>query len=1601
MSHFYAASALLLLSLPHGFASPVVQGLAATPTGQVVSLVGSPLRPKPALVGSLENKLESLLAKPLRNSSPGKPLTLVGDPFAFIPFAASVLTSKKSSSIASSTKSSTTLTPTSTTTSTTTSTVTPTPSIASSTVLPVAPTPPAPPIIAFKSVSIQSIATEVAPLAAPASVVVPSVIPASPVVSSVVEISSVAEIATALPLAVSAIATPPVVASVVPAPPVLASFIPIPAVNVSVIPVPAVNVSIIPLPILNASVIPDSSLVASVIPEGTGIALPIAANATVIISNATAIANTSTTTIVVTETVPFSTFITSSIPVPTSIQITIPLIPVVESVVPVSSAIETSIPLPSVVESDIPLSSVVGSVVPLPPVVESVIPLPSTVESDIPLPPVLESSVPEPSTEALLGPQAGALKLKDFVSLVQKIADVISGFFHVLPPDSDTPANILAPPAISPSAIPPPASELEDTTDSSEDVTSNTKRDQQYLPVPLAIMASLLDTLRNITTTVASSQLPLEKRDTLTTEQQNLVSIAAAKIAELQLVTDALKALGKSQLAKRDQQLTNVTAASLYPMIMSMIDTILTALGIPIGTVTSNLVTDDPVVALSNALKSINSKITARSKKSEKRQLDQNAYNGFLSKFVAILDNLLQISKNVSVTATPPVTPVTPFVGGPLFGLSGLNGSKLPVSPPFFTAGGPFASPPPFVTAGGPFASAPPFVTAGGPFASPPPFVTAGGPFAGLSGVNGNIPTGPPFLAGGPLMAGPLAAIAALAAEKTPLDVASTLAAPLSAVSSIPVDVSSVLSAPIASASNVAAILPELLDLPISGGSIGARGGSLRARQALGFLPSLNDLKTGAIPSAVAAVALAPNALSNVASPAGAVANVVPLNGLLNLANPTQGVANAVPLNSVQTLASPAQGVAAAIPLNGLPNIANAAQGVPGTVGNILPNAQGVAATVGNILPNAQGVAATVGSILPLTLPAESASAVAGLVAGLVPAANPAAGAANVVPNLVGGLANPLTGLTSALNPAGISNTVAGLTSSFPFAGFSPFGGGLNPFPGLFNPLAGVTNIFGSFNPFAALRGGLYGGNQNPTLATTLNSSPLSGVTNALQLQGVNSVAPVKARDITVDKAEDALPPLPPVAVGFAPDLTPVFSLASPVLGAVAPVATPVLNAAESVITPIVNAAASVITPIVNAAQSFVDANIPGSGLLPPLPPVPVFQGLQPLSPLPVGTLLPVEAPLPPVSAPLPPIGAPLPPVSAPLTPLPSLVVGVLPSIGAIPLVGPIPPVGSLPPQGPLPIPPPSLIPISPAVPLVTPGLIALPSAPLAVMPVSNAVPSLLSPVAPLAGAVAPIVNATGPASPIVVSVVDPLHNILNILKNLFGIHTAQTKRDSSVSAFPVVHQDASLQQGDVQSVPNNVAHVVKAPARRLSTRGHEELTRSSQAPLEKRQILQKAEVDDFINKWHPMTAALSETNPAVVDDIFEVFMDPSSSPPIPASLDEYSDSLRSFMLDLYDFSQYLNDDDVSAQDKMDILRVLFDGHLGYKSKRSMRNGARSVVTLPRELRKDYLADYAPESTGSSAENVDQTAPSTGDVSESDPASGDYLDDVYADASLV
>jgi phage-related protein len=1518
MSHIYAASALLLLSLPHGLASPVAQEVPvfrslssgrparAAPTGNVVAMVGAPHRPRPAVVSSLENKLASYLAKPTRNSVED-PSTLVGDPFAFaLPEAANVSV-ELSSGVSSIT---------STTTSTTTSTLTPSSPAEAS-------------IAAIQYKSIGSIATEVAPLAVSTPLIF--VDPLLPTLPTPIEASGAI-------LAAGVVAdspTPFANASVV------ASIVPLSSLNASVVAIPPVVESAIDL--------------SSTVPSAT--ALPLAAQPAVV-ESATPISSVVENVTTITESV---------IAVPSAPETVVSLLSVVASDIPVASVIESAVLFASVVESAVPLSSVVESVAPL----FIATPLPSSVES----------AFPEVPVEEVLGPKAGALELTDFVSLVQKIADVISAFFHVLPPTADTPANILA----------PPASELEAPTDDlllddDEDVASKAKRDQQYLPMPPVTMALLLDILRNLTesaadtvrkTNTALSELSLDtgsdtlqglgKRDTLTAEQQSLVAIAAAKVAELQLATDALKALAKSQLTKREE--LAIDAADLYPTIQSLINTILTAFGIPTGTMSTNLAVD-PVVALTSALGSIKGNLSARS---EKRQVDPNASKDLLSKFVAILEHLIQITKNVS--GASPVTPTTPVAGGPFSSLSGLNG-KLPTSVPAFVGtGGPFAG------TGGPFAGT------GGPFAG------TGGPFAGTGGpLNGINPIGPPFLTGGPL-----AAIAALA-DKTPVDIASILAAPLSAASSA-INVASVLSAPLASVSSVVVTLP---DLPISSGSIGARGGSLRARQALGLLSSLQNLP-------------------NSAAPAAGAPGAVLLNGVQNLANPAPGVAGASPLNALQNVASPAQGVAGASPLNGVQNLVDTAQSVVGALPSV--------------------------NILPLNLPSQSGSPVIGLVAGLAPKTNPVTGVLNVAPaGLVNSPTNPLAStlspLTSALNP--ITSALSPLTSALSpltsalnplTSALNPFNTGFNPFPGLSSTLAGPGNVFGALNPFAGLKAGLLGGYSNPFAAylgnfPTANLNPATGVVNALPVAnvlpvtGVNPVAHVQARDNSVEGPADILPPLPQLPDGLNsvlpplpqlpdslnPVLTPVLSVASPVLNAVASIITPVLNAAAPIATPVLNAAQSlvdstvpnlggldllpalpqlpdslnsvltpalsavspilnavppIVTPVLNAAQSLVDSTVPSLGALnlpvlpqlpdslnpvltpalsavspilnavPPIvtpvlnavPPIvtPVLNAVPPIVTPVLDAIPPIVTPVlnavPPIVTPvldaIPPIVTPVldafPPIVTPVlnavapivTPilnaaqslvdstvpnlnalnlLPALAIGQglsplapisplsLPPADSLPLLGLLPPVplGSAPP------------PFNPVVSPIAPGIGSLTPAPLAGTP---AIPSLPN-VAASPATAAPVLSATAPAKSIIVPVVNPVQNLLNTLRNFFGIHTAQVKRDTSVSAFPALNQDenhASLEQGDIQSIPNNAAHVIKAPAQRVSTLRHQELTRSSQAPFERREIVQETARDSLagdVDQAASSTEDASESEPAsgeYADDVLTEEADASS----------------------------------------------------------------------------------------------------------------------------
>jgi hypothetical protein len=112
-----------------------------------------------------------------------------------------------------------------------------------------------------------------------------------------------------------------------------------------------------------------------------------------------------------------------------------------------------------------------------------------------------------------------------------------------------------------------------------------------------------------------------------------------------------------------------------------------------------------------------------------------------------------------------------------------------------------------------------------------------------------------------------------------------------------------------------------------------------------------------------------------------------------------------------------------------------------------------------------------------------------------------------------------------------------------------------------------------------------------------------------------------------------------------------------------------------------------------------------------------------------------------------------------------------------------------------------------------------------------------------------------------------------------------------------------------------------------------------------KDRLSSKEGVQDFIVKWHTVGAALADTNPKIVNDLMQVFMDPSSSPSTPIGLGEASGPMSDFLVEYYLFVQYMDNVDVSTDDKIDILRKLFDGSTlnfaGEKSRRSMRHGLR------------------------------------------------------------
>jgi hypothetical protein len=293
------------------------------------------------------------------------------------------------------------------------------------------------------------------------------------------------------------------------------------------------------------------------------------------------------------------------------------------------------------------------------------------------------------------------------------------------------------------------------------------------------------------------------------------------------------------------------------------------------------------------------------------------------------------------------------------------------------------------------------------------------------------------------------------------------------------------------------------------------------------------------------------------------------------------------------------------------------------------------------------------------------------------------------------------------------------------------------------------------------------------------------------------------------------------------------------------------------------------------------------------------------------------------------------------------------PSLPSVP-VAPAPGVPSLPgvPVAPAPSAPSAPGPAAPGLPAL-PGAPAvpasLPSLPEGV-PKLPATGALTGAIAPLTGAIAPVTNLTGTALNNVKNLA-PQFNFLNqilgsILSKLLTLvklpkGTPLGKRDSSVSTFPTLGE---LDLG--RSIPNNAAHVVKAPA---MFKRHENLV-NAQALIRTRQMLAKADVAKFIQKWQQKGAAMTEATPATVNQMMEAFMNPTTASMSASALDQYPDSMKEFAMGLNNLAQYMEHMGATSEDKVDVLKAMFDDSAKVpSSKRSMRRGSRAQEVVQSE----------------------------------------------------
>jgi hypothetical protein len=489
-----------------------------------------------------------------------------------------------------------------------------------------------------------------------------------------------------------------------------------------------------------------------------------------------------------------------------------------------------------------------------------------------------------------------------------------------------------------------------------------------------------------------------------------------------------------------------------------------------------------------------------------------------------------------------------------------------------------------------------------------------------------------------------------------------------------------------------------------------------------------------------------------------------------------------------------------------------------------------------------------------------------------------------------GSLLAPVSGLTGAGGSAGaVLAPVQGPTSIVPSG----------------NLLSTVGSIAGSLpvaQPINDIVAKLPGADAITGLTGALSSdNPVSAITGPL---GGNSVVGITGQ----------LAPITNTVLGAA---SPVLGLVKPVVGLAAPAlnaAAPVLSAAQpvtGVLGTVVNAAAPVadaVSPVLNIAQPVVAAISPAIAAISPLAKA-AAPLISPIAPL-LGAANPFLETVTPVAWPAPSV-----------TPSASRAAPALPSVAAsraAPALSSVPALPSVATSraGP------ALSSVAasratPALPSVAalPSVVALPG--LAVLPdLPELSGSLAGLAAPATGILSTITNA---ASPIQVllgqlsSLRTSLSSALSALRAVQGAGTTTglptlPKRDTSVSTLFIYH------------TPENHA----------------------QALTDEMQIMSQANVQNFIQKWDNVGATMAAANPQAVNDMMEVFMDPSSSPPDMAAMDGSSDELKDFVKEYYQLAQSMDANNASADEKLDVLKAMFNEKTDLKkSKRSMRHGMR------------------------------------------------------------